>query len=220
MNEPTGPDGPGHDGRGMGVPGGDSGGVGPADGGVQIERIIPKKKRRSPRSRTPDAWEIKRAERTAEVMALRKDGKDIAEIAELVDLSGPTVAKIIRETVPKVYLGEAEAFMELTMKRQEALLAAVWRNALNGDLEAVEQARKVIADMRTLTGIDAPKRQELTGKDGGPLEIAAAGERIEQRLADMAKRLKQGEDIQVRVLQEAVLDDTKEDEGAEDEREG
>ncbi len=53
--------------------------------------------------------------------------------------------------------GQAQRQRQLAITRLDALLGGVWAKAVNGEVEALAQARLLIADMRRLQGLDAPE---------------------------------------------------------------
>ncbi|MET8585756.1 hypothetical protein ABZX39_33535 [Streptomyces collinus] len=69
---------------------------------------------------------------------------------------------------------EADVWRRFQTDRCEQLLAAVWDDAMTGDVRANEQARKLIGDINELNGWKAPVRTEVTGAEGGPLAVSTA----------------------------------------------
>lgn len=143
------------------------------------------------------------AKRAARVLDLRMSGYSAAEIGATMGLTAQQVSTIIRKTTGELVSEKAQMYVELQGRRLEALLRSVWaRAAEQGDLEAVEQARKCIADLRAMYGLDVPKRAEISGPGGSPLEIKLAAERVDQRLSGMAARIAE---IEVRQVVDAEV---------------
>jgi len=58
----------------------------------------------------------------------------------------------------------------------------------SGNASLLAQARGAMSDVRTIWGLDAPKREEWTGKDGGAIEIHDTRAELAARLAARAAR--------------------------------
>jgi predicted transcriptional regulator len=58
----------------------------------------------------------------------------------------------------------------------------------SGNPSLIAQARGTLSDIRSIWGLDAPKREELTGKDGAPIEIHDSRAELAARLAARAAR--------------------------------
>lgn len=143
-------------------------------------------------SRKPGVFTAKRlqqAQRRKEVLEERLKGKTWKEIADHFGYADPHIPwELVSRTIKGIFKEEANAYTDLTLARYEKLLAAVWQDAISGDMEAHEQARKVIADSRKMLGIDRPARQEVSGPGGGPLQVTA--EELDKRFDEIAKRMK------------------------------
>lgn len=79
-----------------------------------------------------------------------------------------------------------DQYRKLQEQRLLSLVAAVWPKATEGDLPAVEQTRKLIADLTKLFGLEAPIKTELSGPGGGPLQLAPTDIHELHRLIGMA----------------------------------
>lgn len=131
---------------------------------------------------------IGNAEKRAAVLKDRIAGMSMQELADKYgykSMSGPS--NLINRAVKDIYKGEATEYVELTLDRLEQLLSAVWDPAMEGEIDAHEQARKVVADMRKMLGIDKPAKTEITGKDGAPVVTASD---LANKLDEIAKRNK------------------------------
>lgn len=127
-----------------------------------------------PASRTQQALT---AERRAEMFRRRRAGESMTDIAASFGMSRQTLSKDFTRAY-RAYLeegkAEADIWRQFQTDRYEQLLAAVWPEALAGDVRANEQARKLVADLSELNGWKAPVRAEVTGADGGPLSLSSA----------------------------------------------
>lgn len=113
-------------------------------------------------------------DRRTKVWQLRIAGATIAQIAQEMGVSTATIDSDIKLTVKQLTeqrMEAAEDWRQLHLQRMEALLLGVWQNARAGDPAAMKAALDVMARQAQLLGLDAPKRTEITGADGGPIEL-------------------------------------------------
>lgn len=119
------------------------------------------------------------AKRRSQLIALRIAGMDFDTIAERLEYADAGSArKDFWRTVQRNRLEEKEAvenLRDVEGRRLDRLQAAVWPKALKGDLKAVETVRRLIAERIRLYGVAEPVRAEVSGPDGTPVPLAAAG---------------------------------------------
>lgn len=133
------------------------------------------------------AEEVALAEKEAQAINLRRAGATYEDIARQVGYSDPSgayraVQRVLRRTIQE----PADDLRTLEGQRLERLMMAVWPLALGREirtadgkvtredpnLKAVEAARKIIADRRTLFGLDSPIPVLGSGEDVDLEEIA------------------------------------------------
>jgi len=68
---------------------------------------------------------------------------------------------------------EVSVYRQQEGERLDALLEAVWDNAMQGDPRAIEAALKIADRRAKLYGIDAPQRTEVSGPDGGAVPLGS-----------------------------------------------
>lgn len=123
-------------------------------------------------------------------------GMSNAEIAETLreegheGLKSPTAAskdmcRILNRALAKESLN-VEQYRKMNERRLLAMIKAVWPKAADGDLAAVEQVRKLTADLTKLFGLEEAAKTELSGPGGGPLQLAPADVHALHRLIGMA----------------------------------
>jgi hypothetical protein len=145
------------------------------------------------------------AERRAVAVSLRKQGLSYPKIAEAMRNMTPEARGIYG--IPERY-GEAQAWRDvakeltrleaktkenaeavrrLELERLDAMLAGVWSLAEVGNLDAVETVLKLqTRRARYVKGLEVPTRSEVSGVDGGPLEVVDARESLARKLARLA----------------------------------
>lgn len=125
------------------------------------------------------------AERRAFVLRMRKAGATYAEIAEAaLRQYGPEqlpngwderyAYKDVKRELDKLRneIGDsAETVLTLELQRLDDLLKGLWPLAArkDPDLKAVDRILRLMERRARLLGLDAPSKQEITGKDGEPL---------------------------------------------------
>lgn len=97
--------------------------------------------------------------REARAVTLRVAGLTLDQIAEAVGYSHKgTASKAITRALAKERSESVDQLRQIHHARIEALLRAVMGPALNGDLQAVETARRLLAESARLHGLNAPDR--------------------------------------------------------------
>ena len=76
----------------------------------------------------------------------------------------------------------AEHVRTLELQRLDELMVQPYQAACRGDLRAVDAVLKIMDRRAQLLGLDAPRKQEHSGSDGGPLPFT----RIEVHIVDPA----------------------------------
>lgn len=123
---------------------------------------------------------ISAAERQVEALKLRKAGLDFRRIAQQLGWAGPGPAhKAVTKALRDIVREPAEELRTLEVERLDAMLLGIWSKASGGDTWAIDRALKIMERRAGLLGLDAPRKIEQTGKDGG-----AVRHEIEHRVYD------------------------------------
>ena len=110
-------------------------------------------------------------ERKLQALELRKAGATYRAIAEQLGYRSVSGAYKAVATALKDTLREpAGELRELEATRLDAAQLALWRRVTNGDEKAIDRLLAIIKRRMELFGLAAPKRKELSGPDGGPIE--------------------------------------------------
>lgn len=124
------------------------------------------------------AQRAKTADRRGKAIALRLAGMDWQTIADRLDYSSRAAACVDVNRALEANLAEqsqaADTLRETETLRLDRLQAAAWPSAVKGDLKAIETVLKVIDRRVKLQGLDMPLRAELSGPDGGPMQLQHA----------------------------------------------
>jgi len=112
-----------------------------------------------------DADRIETAERERKALELRKAGATFDQIAEqcgYADKSGAFYA--IKRALSDIVPPAVEELRTLDSERLDRLLLSVWKQALDGDLKAVDRALRILDQRARLLGLNAPVQVGLNGE--------------------------------------------------------
>ncbi|MFA5379909.1 MAG: hypothetical protein WC455_29385, partial [Dehalococcoidia bacterium] len=127
------------------------------------------------------------AERRPQALQLRIAGASYRAIGKQLGTSGVQAFRDVEyelKLLAEESKEEAERVRQLETERLDALLLALWPRAKGGRIQngageyeviapdqgAVDRILRIMERRSKLMGLDAPVKQELTGKDGGPIE--------------------------------------------------
>lgn len=116
---------------------------------------------------------IESDEKARQALALRRAGSDFDTIAKQVGYSNRSgawkaVSRLLKQRSDES-AKDAEAVLSLELDRLDFMLRALWPKVMAGDPLAIDRAIKIQDRRAKYLGLDAPARQELTGKDGAQL---------------------------------------------------
>tara|TARA_R100000329_G_scaffold96224_1_gene79889 strand:+ start:1345 stop:1797 length:453 start_codon:yes stop_codon:yes gene_type:complete len=110
---------------------------------------------------------------TAQVLALRIQGKTYAQISKTLDVPLGRVRSRMSNLVKNVESNlDLEEMVYLELERLDHLTNAVWPDAMGGNDKAVNSVLRIMERRSKLIGLDAPVRHELSGPNGGAINIA------------------------------------------------
>lgn len=134
-----------------------------------------------------DAAEAMRAERREKCVRLRGAGYHWREVAQ--ELGYCTHVEAMRDFKRAILERPHKAVDEYRAEADAVLadiIATYHKLAVQGDEKAAQVVIKAIATNARIQGFDAPQKTELTGKDGGPMQVENAADDILSRLARIA----------------------------------
>lgn len=86
-------------------------------------------------------------------------------------ISAQAVHRAFRRGIARLPNTEAEAYRKLDTERCEDMFLSLQPGIRKGDPRSVEVGVKVLVHKAEINGYIAPTKVEMTGKEGGPLEI-------------------------------------------------
>ena len=111
-------------------------------------------------------------DRKLRALELRKAGVPFQAIADQLGYRSSSGAFNAVKAALKATLREpADELRELEVARLDAMLLPLWRRVQSGDEKAVDRVLRIMERRARLLGLDAPRRQELSGPDGAPIEF-------------------------------------------------
>lgn len=138
----------------------------------------PKKKRkrqaRGKASRT-NPQNVKARMKQAQALELRCEGKSFVEIAKELGYNSRQAAwDAVMRALDEQVTEPAERLRSIELLRLEKISEVIYLQATAGDGFAIQNYLNVMDRRHRLTGLAAPVKHELTGKDGEPLQAQPA----------------------------------------------
>jgi hypothetical protein len=126
----------------------------------------------SSKAHTKATHDVARAERRRQALELRKAGYTFEAIAKAIGYKDHSGAyRSVQTALKQLVAQPAAEVRELELARLDQLLLGLWPRAIAGHEKAVASVLRIMERHADLLGLDAPKRQELTGKDGRPIQV-------------------------------------------------
>lgn len=121
-----------------------------------------------------------------------------AQIARECGVTGPTAWSDVQFTLNDMRTKLRESacdWVELESRRLDKMALALWPAVQKGEPESIRAAVAIMKRRAALLGLDAPKRVEMSGADGGPVQVATAfvsmtAEQLAARMAELGAALK------------------------------
>lgn len=135
---------------------------------VAKKKQRPKRQKASPRA-------IKAADHSEQSLRLRREGKTFSAIGTTLGLTTEGARKAVYRALHAIVESTEESakdLRELESQRLDEMIRALWPKVKKGEIGAIDIAVKIIARRAKLFGLDEPKKNEHTGKDGKPIEVA------------------------------------------------
>lgn len=131
-------------------------------------------------------------QRRAQVALLRREGQSFADIASQLSVPLHTVTSdlaAIHKEYDAIRTELVEGERKLALERLDVAIAGVWKRVKEGNLQAIATLLKIEGRRSKLLGLDAPERQEISGRDGQAIQIQLdARQSLLSKLEQVASR--------------------------------
>lgn len=128
------------------------------------------------------------AELQRRALELRKSGKSYEEISDEMQLTDKTAAyRYVKAAIAAITKEPAEEVRNLELHRLDALLSAVWPEAMKADPQAVASAMRLMERRAKYQGLDAADKHEFTLPDPKSLTPAQLQAAIQSALEARAR---------------------------------
>lgn len=108
--------------------------------------------------------------RAARALELRMEGMKFDDIANELGYNSKQAAfDAVSRELKAITREPAEEVLRLDLERLDRMWGIHYLNAQAGDAQALASCMRIMERRARLLGLDAPAKNEITGKDGGPL---------------------------------------------------
>ena len=108
--------------------------------------------------------------RAARALELRMEGMKFDDIAEELGYAGRQGAyDAVSRELKALTREPAEEVLRLDLERLDKMWGVHYLNAQAGDAVALSSCMRIMERRARLLGLDAPSKNEVTGKDGSPI---------------------------------------------------
>lgn len=112
-------------------------------------------------------------ERHALALEMRKFGYSYEQIAEHFETTPSSIRGIVKTAMENAIREPGQEVIDLEVARLDQLYSLAFKAAVDGDTDAISKCLSVMQRRAKYLGLDAPEKKEITGKDGGPVQMAA-----------------------------------------------
>lgn len=129
-----------------------------------------------------DARRMDTAERQRKACELRRSGATYEQIGRALGKDKNNVRKDVLNAIAAIPREAAEEVLQLELLRLDGLWLGVWPKAKTGDVQAIRAAVAIMDRRAAYLGLDAPRRSEHTGANGGPIPMVDLGSLNDEQL--------------------------------------
>lgn len=132
---------------------------------------------------------IRARDRSTMALELRRDGLSYDAIGRTLGITRQGAWKLVQARFAELRDQTAETAADVRdqqLHRLDAMLYALRGKVKRGDPRAIDSALRIEDRRAKLLGLDAPSRAEVSGPDGGAIEIEDARGQLAEALARLA----------------------------------
>ena len=124
-------------------------------------------------------------ERHALALEMRKYGYSYEQIAEHFETSVASARGLVKLAMEHAIREPGQDVVDMELERLDQLYRLAMNAAVAGDTDAISKCLAIMQRRAKYLGLDAPEKKELTGKDGGPIEMSRFKGLSDEELATM-----------------------------------
>jgi hypothetical protein len=132
---------------------------------------------------------LRTMDRAAKALEMKRDGATYDAIGKKLGITRQAAWKLIQNRfadIRKQTEESAEDVRDQQLMRLDGFLFALRGKVKRGDPRAIDSALRIEDRRAKLLGLDAPSRTEVSGPDGGAIEIEDARGQLAEALARLA----------------------------------
>lgn len=111
-------------------------------------------------------------ERHALALEMRKYGYSYEQVAEHFEVSTAAARALVKNAMEQAIREPGQEVIDLELERLDQLYRLAMNAAVAGDTDAITKALAIMQRRAKYLGLDAPEKKELTGANGGPMQVA------------------------------------------------
>jgi hypothetical protein len=143
-------------------------------GAKKDRRKPPSSACKSPKNSHTSAAEIKRQQRIKEAMELRLIGHSYEKIGEELTCSTATAFRMVDEGLKAITQETGEKLLIMERERLNLMQAAIFPNAVAGDMAAITTQLRIQDRRSRYEGLDKPVKMASTDPEGNAVPTGAA----------------------------------------------
>ena len=132
---------------------------------------------------------VRTIDRAAKALDLKRTGASYPAIGKALGISKQAAWKLVQKQFAELREQteeSAEDVRDLMLIRLDGMLWALRAKVRRGDPRAIDTALRIEERRARLLGTDAPSRSEVSGPDGGAIEIDDARSQLAEAIAKLA----------------------------------
>jgi hypothetical protein len=114
-------------------------------------------------------------ERHALALEMRKFGYSYEQIGEHFETTPAAARGLVKSAMENAIREPGQEVIDLEITRLDQLYRAAFNAVTEGDTDAVTKCLAIMQRRAKYLGLDAPEKKEVTGANGGPMQIQTAG---------------------------------------------
>jgi hypothetical protein len=104
---------------------------------------------------------------------MRQHGYSYEQVAEHFEISPASARALVKHAIEHAIREPGQEVIDLELSRLDQLYRVAFNKAAVGDVSAINQCLNIMARRAKYLGLDAPEKKEVTGANGGPVQLAS-----------------------------------------------